>query len=83
MAIRPELTLRTNISDNLEKTSLFCILNQARFNMQQGWLSLGRTLFICLLLVILISFFNKDIEKLIVQPIEKMIHKLKIMAEDP
>jgi hypothetical protein len=31
----------------------------------------------------LLHFFNSDIEGLIVHPIEKMMEKLKIMAEDP
>lgn len=59
------------------------MLDQVSFSVYQSYLSLGRTLFICSLLVCLLYFFNKDIEELIVQPIEDMISKLKKMAEDP
>lgn len=43
-------------------------------------MSLARTLFICVLLICLLYYFNKDIEELIVQPIEQMMEKLKKMA---
>jgi hypothetical protein len=45
-----------------------------------AYLSMGRTLFICVLLVALLYFFNRDIEIMIVQPIEQMMLKLKAMA---
>lgn len=59
------------------------MLNQYDYTSYQGFLSLGRTFFICFLLIGLLHFFNNDIEELIVQPIEKMMEKLKTMAEDP
>jgi len=69
MSVRSDLTLRTNLLDDLEKTSLFCILDQAKYSSYQGYLSLGRTVFICFLLVTLLYFFNQDIDELIVRPI--------------
>ena len=80
---RPDLTMRSNMTDELEKTSLFCILNQASYSTSQSYMSLARTFFICSLLICLLYYFNKDIEELIVQPIEQMMEKLKKMAEDP
>lgn len=49
------------------------MLNQYDYTSYQGFLSLGRTVFICILLIGLLHFFNNDIEELIVQPIEKMM----------
>jgi hypothetical protein len=59
------------------------MLNQYSYTTNQSYLSLGRTLFVCLLLISLLYFFNQDIEEMIVQPIEEMMEKLKKMAEDP
>lgn len=59
------------------------MLNQKIFNTNQGYLSIARTLFICFLLIVVLYFFNCDIEDLIVKPIEEMMKKLKSMAEDP
>lgn len=83
MTQRSDLTIRNDLADNIEKTTILCMLNQATFSANQSYLSLGRTLFICLLLICLLYFFNQDIEQLIVQPIELMMQKLKTMAEDP
>jgi len=62
MNLRSDLTLRTDLVDELEKTSLFCMLDQAQFSSYQGYLSIGRTVFICFLLVALLYFFNQDID---------------------
>lgn len=59
------------------------MLNQYSYTTNQSYLSLGRTIFVCLLLISLLYFFNQDIEEMIVQPIEEMMEKLKKMAEDP
>jgi len=56
------------------------MLNQYKYTSYQSSLSIGRTIFICILLVCLLYFFNQDIEELIVQPIEQMMLKLKAMA---
>ena len=73
----------TILTDDIEKTSLLCMLDQYHYTSYQGYLSLGRTVFVCVLLICLLHYFNSDIEELIVHPIEKMMEKLKLMAEDP
>jgi hypothetical protein len=62
MALRPTLTLRTDITDDIEKISLLCMLNQYHYTAYQGYLSLGRTIFIGLLMICLLHYFNSDIE---------------------
>lgn len=51
-------------------------MNQGNYNANQSALSIGRTIFICIVLILLLHFFNKDIEDLIVHPIEDMMKKL-------
>lgn len=62
---------------------MLAIVDQSAFNVNQSYLSLARTTFVCLVLIILLHFFNNDLEDLIVHPIEEMMKKLKEMAEDP
>jgi len=68
LALRSDLTLRTNLLST-ESSVIVAIVNQANYNTNMSQLSIGRTLFICLVLILLLHFFNKDIEDLIVHPI--------------
>ena len=49
----------------------------------EAWLSIGRTLFICVVLSIGSIFFNSDATTLILVPIERMIEKVKAIARNP
>lgn len=44
---------------------------------------MGKTLFICLILLILMQLFSQNIDTLLVEPIEGMMEKLMLMAKDP
>jgi len=46
-------------------------------------LSLGRTFFVCIVLVLGALFFSKDANDLALRPIERMIEKVKQMAKNP
>lgn len=48
-----------------------------------GDFSLGRILFVCLVLATLLHFFTKDTDELILVPIEGMIDRVKQMANNP
>lgn len=69
MAARSTLTLRTDTTDIIETTSFIAMLNNRDYNTYQSYLNIGKTLFICLMLIGLLHFFNNDIENLIVHPI--------------
>ena len=82
MANRPGLTLRTS-SKSSDLTSLNAILNQNSYNRKLAAFSMGKTLFICLILLILMQLFSQSIDTLLVEPIENMMDKLMLMAKDP
>lgn len=44
---------------------------------------MARTLFVCIILVILLHYFSEDINELIVEPIEKMMKEVREMAQNP
>jgi hypothetical protein len=45
--------------------------------------SIGRTTFICIVLIGLLNYFSEDINELIVNPIEKMMKQVMEMAKNP
>mmetsp|Transcript_31759 Transcript_31759/g.38366 ORF Transcript_31759/g.38366 Transcript_31759/m.38366 type:complete len:784 (-) Transcript_31759:812-3163(-) len=49
----------------------------------QAWLNIARTLFICLILGLGAMLFSRDANILVLSPIERMIKKVKDMAENP
>jgi hypothetical protein len=49
----------------------------------EGVIGICRTLFICLLLTIGSIFFTKDANTLVLEPIERMIEKVKLIAKNP
>jgi hypothetical protein len=49
----------------------------------EGIVGIGRTLFICILLTIGSIYFTKDANVLVLQPIERMIEKVKLIAKNP
>ena len=48
-----------------------------------GYINIGRTIFICILLAIGALYFSRDADNLVLIPIEWMIEKIKIIAIDP
>lgn len=46
-------------------------------------LNILKTIFICVVLVIAIIFFNKDVKNYALKPIERMIEKINDFATDP
>lgn len=82
MQSRPGLTLRQS-SDTVDLASLNAILNQNGYNRKIAAFSMGKTLFICLILLILMQLFSQNIDTLLVEPIEDMMEKLMLMAKDP
>jgi hypothetical protein len=82
LALRSDLSLRTNAS-GASLSSLNAILNQSQYNSKLAFFSMAKTLFVCLVLLLLMQMFSKDIDTLLVEPIEGMMQKLMLMARDP
>ena len=61
----------------------WCLYNVIPNNQIQGFINLGRTLFICALLTTAAIYFTKDANDLVLTPIERMVEKIKIIAENP
>ena len=49
----------------------------------EGYISICRTIFICILLSVGAVYFSRDAEVLVLNPIERMIEKVKIIAKNP
>ena len=83
MASRPgDLTLRSGLTAK-QSNELTAILNQSETNRIIAYFSLSKTLFVCLVLILLLQLFATDINTLLVEPIEGMMAKLMLMAKDP
>ena len=82
LAKRKDLTLRQS-SSNIDLTTLNVILNQSQYNFKVSLFNIIKTLFTCITLLILMQLFSRDIDTLLVEPIEGMMQKLMIMAKDP
>jgi hypothetical protein len=82
LSIRPDLTLNTGL--NAKNSNLItAILDQSALNSTIAIFSLCKTLFVCLVLILLLHLFSSDINTLLVEPIEGMMEKLMQMAKDP
>lgn len=82
LANRPDLTLRSGLSVK-ESNALTVILSGFNSNRTNAIFSLFKTLFVCFMLIVLIQLFSKDINTLLIEPIEGMMEKLMLMAKDP
>lgn len=82
IALRPDLTLRAS-TDAKQQNTLTAILNQNANNRIGALFSISKTVFVCLVLLLMLHLFSNDIDSLIVEPIEGMMDKLMKMAKDP
>jgi hypothetical protein len=49
----------------------------------EAWTNIARTLFVCCVLSIASIYFMKDSQNLVVDPLERMIEKVKLMSSNP
>ena len=82
LALRSDLTL-VDASTGIDQTSFNVVLNQSLYNSRIAIFAMCKTLFVCLVLLVLMQMFNKDIDTLLIEPIENMMDKLMLMAKDP
>ena len=52
-------------------------------NKVQAALSIARTIFVCIVLTVASIFFSDDANKLVLNPIERMLEKVKLISRDP
>ena len=68
------------ISNNDNFVSVFDLRATSRLN---AGLGIARTVFICIVLAGGAIFFSKDANDLVIGPIEKMMQKVRKIAENP
>lgn len=61
---------------------------QAKYSIQkqvklESTIAITRTLFICVVLSVASFYFTKDAQELVLDPLERMIEKVKIIAQNP
>ncbi len=61
-------------------TSIVTIEDEAKI---EAWLSIGKIVFICLLLTIFAVLFSKDTDRMILRPLERIVVKMNKLAKDP
>jgi hypothetical protein len=66
-----------------ETNSIIAIIDNSSYGQKEAFFSIGKTVFICIILTLLLHLFSSDIDELLVIPIEGMMQKLMNMAKDP
>jgi hypothetical protein len=70
--------------DYFTSTSDFTgVLSTKSITITDSGLSLGRTIFVCIVLTMGALFFSKDANELALRPIERMMHKVNQIARNP
>jgi hypothetical protein len=59
------------------------VLDLKWYSQFNALLNMLRTLFICAILAVGVFVFNRDASKLVLQPIERMLKKVKDVSENP
>ncbi len=75
--------LRTEEYEKYEVGEFTAYTNTRLDAIVEGYISITRTIFICILLSVGALFFSRDAEILVLNPIERMIEKVKIIAKNP
>lgn len=72
-------------SDSSPQSNFVVIANQnvSYYNSRSAILSIIRTIFVCLVLSISSLIFSQDATELVLEPIEKMLEKIKKITENP
>lgn len=75
--------LRIDEYEKFESGEFIAYMNNRVESIANAYISMSRTIFICILLSVGALFFSRDAEKLVLNPIERMIEKVKKIAENP
>lgn len=70
----------TTITDSNDSKATYSI---KRYNQYEALINIGRTVMVCLLLTISSYIINRDATTLVLDPIERMIERIRIVAKNP
>jgi hypothetical protein len=62
-----------NNNPNTDNMTIIAVLNGKYLSDLSAYFSIATTVFICLVLGVLLHYFNKDIQVLVINPIEEMM----------
>ena len=80
--IRPEEIVR--VTKEEQKNGKQELIISTRYeNQLQGMLDLFSTIFVCIIMIVSINSLNKDVSYLVLNPLERMITKIKQVSIDP
>ena len=72
------------VNPNTRKTITFvAFYEQTEYTSIEGIINIARTLFVCIVLSIASMFFTSDANRLVLNPIERMLEKVRMIAKDP
>lgn len=78
-----EVTPYSIKDDSSDKVIGYAIVDDRANNNLNAILSIVRTLFVSVVLSVGAMSFSRDVEQLVVEPIENMVEKVKRIAENP
>ena len=67
----------------MSKQNSTVVFNQKATNVLSSQLNIGRTLFVCILLIISTLLFSNDLETQALEPLENMIITVQRISSDP
>ena len=79
MSIKPGL----NNNPNTDNVTIIAVLNGKYLSDLSAYFSIATTIFICAVIGLLLHYFTKDIDDLVIQPIEQMMEKVRKIAKHP
>ena len=80
----PELDdLRASSTNSFTMGNVTVVYDTTSIDIFTSQLNIGRTLFVCILLIFSSMFFSKDVEDYLLQPLESMLVTVKRIAADP
>lgn len=72
-----------NNNPNTDNVTIIAVLNGQYLNNLSAYFSIATTVFICIVLGLLLHYFTKDINDLVIKPIEEMMDKIRTIARNP
>ena len=63
--------------------SAYVIYSTKQWNVWESWINIGRTIMVCILLTASSYLINRDANILVLDPIERMIERIRIVAKNP
>lgn len=72
-----------NNNPNTDNVTIIAVMNGQYLNNLSAYFSIATTVFICAVLSLLLHYFTKDIQDLVIGPIEGMMNKVRAIARNP